>query len=218
MITYPTPSQDANTIAKFIINILIKHAYLPTTLISNKGSAFLSQVIKEVAGVLGINLKHATTKHAQTIRLLERSYASIKEALKIKTGERRSLWHKYVSIVFLTYDTSYHTSIGCEPSKVFHCRVPYKILDLKLGLRPQQAPFPTSQIAQDILDQTQMIHRDVRRKAMQAYIKHKAYYDKKANASKLQEADYVYALQPKADHQGSKFFFHGISVHWPLHC
>ena len=42
---------------------------------------------------------------------------------------------------------------------------------------------------------------------MQAYIKYKAYYDKKANASKLKEADYVYILQPKADHQGSKIPF-----------
>ena len=42
---------------------------------------------------------------------------------------------------------------------------------------------------------------------MQAYIKYKAYYDQKANASKLKEADYVYILQPKADHQGSKIPF-----------
>ena len=49
-----------------------------------------------------------------------------------------------------------------------------------------------------------MIHQDVRKNALQAYIKYKAYYDKKANASKLKEADYVYVLQPKADHQGSK--------------
>ena len=42
---------------------------------------------------------------------------------------------------------------------------------------------------------------------MQAYIKYKAYYDKKANVSKLKEADYVYILQSKADHQGSKIPF-----------
>ena len=77
-------------------------------------------------------------------------------------------------------------------------------MDLKLGIRPQQQPIPTSQIAQDVLDQTEMIHQDVRKNAMQAYIKYKAYYDKKANASKLKEAEYVYVLQPKADHQGSK--------------
>ena len=89
LFAYPTANQDAKTMAKVLINIMTKHAYLPTTLISDKGTAFMSQVIKEVTGVLGITLKYATTKHAQTIGLLERSHASIKQALKIETGERR---------------------------------------------------------------------------------------------------------------------------------
>ena len=207
LFAYPTSNQDANTIAKVLINIMTKHAYLPTILISDKGTAFMSHVFKEVAGVLGITLKHATTKQAQSIGLLERSHMSIKQALKIETGERRSFWQKYVSIAVLHYNTSYHKSIGCEPSRVFHGRIPYNILDLKLGIRHQQQPILTSQIAQDVLDQTEMIHQDVRKNTMQAYIKYKAYYDKKANASKLKETDYVYILQPKADHQGSKISF-----------
>ena len=202
-----TSNQDSKTFAKVLINIITKHAYLPTKLISDKGTAFMSHVIKDVAGVLGITLKHATTKHAQTIGLLEQPHTSIKQALKIETGERRSLWHKYVSIAVLNYNTSYHTSIGCEPSRVFHGRIPYNILDIKLGLCPQNQPIPTLQIAQDILHQTEMIHQDVRKNAMQAFIKYKAYYDKKANASELKESDYVYVLQPKADHQGSKIPF-----------
>ena len=207
LFAYPTSNQDAKTIAKVLINIMTKHAYLPTTLISDKGTVFMSHVIKEVAGVLGITLKHATTKHAQTIGLLERSHASIKQGMKIETGERRSLWLKYVKIAVLNYNTSYHTSIGCEPSRVFHGRIPYNVLDLKLGIRTQQQPIPTWQIAQDVLDQSEMIHQDVGKNTMQAYIKYKAYYDKKANASKLKEADYVYVLQPKADDQGSKIPF-----------
>ena len=112
----------------------------------------MSQVIKEVTGVLGITLKQATTKHAQTVGLVERSDASIKQALKIETGERRSLWHKYINIAVLIYNTSYHTSIGCEPSRVFHGRNPYNLLDIKLGVRPQQQPIRTSQIAQEVLE------------------------------------------------------------------
>ena len=76
-------------------------------------------------------------------------------------------------------------------------------MDLKLRIRPQQQPIPTSQIAQEVLEQTEMIQQDVRKNTMQAFNKYQASYDKKANASKLQEADYVYILQPKADHQGS---------------
>ena len=113
LFAYPTSNQDAKTVTPVLINVMSKHAYLPTTLISDKGTAFTSNVIKEVAGVLGITLKHATNKHAQTIGLLQQSHASIKQALKIETGERRSLWHKYVSIAVLNYNTSYHASIGC---------------------------------------------------------------------------------------------------------
>ena len=180
----PTSNQDAKTVAQVLINIMTKHAYLPTTLISDKGTAFTSHVIKEVAGVLGITLKHATTKHAQTIGLLERSNASIKQSLKIETGERRSLWHKYVSIAVLNNNTSYHSSIGCEPSRVFHGRIPYNILDLKMGIRPQKNPSPFSEIAQDVLEQTEVIFQDVRRNAVQAYIKYKAYYSKKSQCLK----------------------------------
>ena len=153
---------------------MTKHAYLPTTLISDKGTAFTSHVNKEVAGALGITLKHATTKHAQTIRLLERSHASIKQSLKIETGERRSLWLKYVSIAVLNYNTSYHASIGCEPRRVFHGRNPYNILDIRMVIRPQKIPSPDSQIAQDVLEQTEIIFQDVRKNVMQAYIKDKA--------------------------------------------
>ena len=167
----------------------------------------MSHVIKEVAGVLGIILKHATTKHAQTIGLLERSHASIKQALKFETGEWRSLWHKHINIAILNCNTSYHPSIGCESSRVFRGRILYNVLDLKLGFCAQQQPIPTSQIAQEFLEQTEMIHQDVRKNIMQAYIEYEAYYDKKANASKLKEADYVCILQPKADHQGSKIPF-----------
>ena len=204
LFAYPTSNQDVKTIAKVLINIMTKHAYLPTTLISDKGTAFLSHVLKEVAGVLGITLKHATKKHARTIGLLKRSDASIKQAMEIEKGEWRSLWHKCVNTAVPNYNASYHTSIGCEPSRVIHGRIPYNILDLKLGIRLQQQPIPTSLRAQEVLEQTKLIHQDVRKNAMQAYIEYKAYYDKKANTSKIKEADYVYVLQPKADHQGSK--------------
>ena len=167
LFAYPTSNRDAMTVAKVIINIMTKHAYLPTTLISDKGTAFRSNVIKEVAGVLGITLKHATTKHAQIFGLLERSHASIKQSLKIETGERRSLWHKYVSIVVLKYNTSYHASIGCEPSRVLHGRNPYNIFDSKMSIRPQKTPSPDSQIAQDVLEQTEIIFQEVRKIAMQ---------------------------------------------------
>ena len=123
LFAYPTSSQDAKMITRVIINFMTRHAYLPTTIISDRGSVFMSQVIKQVAEVLGITLQHATTKHAQTIGMLERTHASLKKTFKIETGERRSMWHKYVNIAILNYNTSYQRSIGYGPSRIFHGRL-----------------------------------------------------------------------------------------------
>ena len=147
-----------------------------------------------MAGVLGITPKQAITKHAQTIGLLERCHASFKQSMKLEAGERRSLWHKYVSIAVLNYNTSYHSSIGCEPSRMLHGCIPYINPDMKMGIRPQKKPSPDSEIAQDVLEQTEMIFQEVRRNATQAYIKNKAFYHKKSNASKLKRSDYVYII------------------------
>ena len=53
-----------------------------------------------------------------------------------------------------------------------------------MGISPQQQPIPTSQIAQDVFDQTEMIYRGVRKNSLQAYIKYDAYYDKKTLSKK----------------------------------
>ena len=43
LFAYPTSSQGAKTVAKVIIINMIKHAYLPTTIISDKGSVFVPE-------------------------------------------------------------------------------------------------------------------------------------------------------------------------------
>ena len=57
-----------------------------------------------------------------------------------------------------------------------------------MSIRPQEIPPPDSQIAQDVLEQTETFFQDVRKNTMQAYIKYKAYYDRKTNASKLKKS------------------------------
>ena len=81
------------------------------------------------------------------------------------------------------------------------------VLDLKTGLCLQKSSRVKSQVAQNILEQTEIISQELRKNSLEAYIKYNAYYDKKASVSKLKERDYVYVLQTKAGHQGSKILF-----------
>ena len=201
---YPASNPTAENTAKVIKDIMTRHAYLPTLIITDKGSVFVSQVIHEVAEILGINLKHATTKHAPTIGVLERAHATIKTFLKMASSEYRKQWHKYLPIAILNYNTTYISSIDCEPSRVFHRRVPHNFLDHKLGLRFNPNIAPTTDFAEKLPRRTKILYDKTKKNVMQSYIKYKRYYDKKAKASPLKEKDYCSILQPKADHQGSK--------------
>ena len=44
-----------------------------------------------------------------------------------------------------------------------------------MGIRPQKVQTRDPKYAQDVIEQTEMIHQEVRKNAMQAYIKYKAF-------------------------------------------
>ena len=112
LVAYPLVEATASNTAKILIDIMTKHIYLPTTLITDKGTAFTSKIIAEITEILGVTLKSATTKHPQTIGKLERTHASLKINLKMAPGEYRRQWHKYLPLAVLNYNTTYHSSIG----------------------------------------------------------------------------------------------------------
>ena len=53
---------------------------------------------------------------------------------------------------------------------------------------------------------------------MQSYLKYKAYYDRKANASPLQVDDHCFILNPKADTQATKIPFREFQWIGPYKC
>ena len=204
LFAYPLIEATATNVAKVIIDNMTKQSYLPTTLITDKGSAFTSTIIAEITQILGITLKCATTKHPQTIGKLERTHASLKTNLKMASGEYRRQWHNYLPLAVLNYNTTYHSSIGCEPSKVFHGRIPFNVLDHKLGNNPNKNFLPTTEFAEEVQQRTQILIDQTKKNIMQSYLKYKDYYDRKAKTAPLKEKDYCFVLQPKADNQASK--------------
>ena len=76
LFAYPLTTASAINVAKALIDIMTKHAYLPTTLITDKGTAFTSTIIAEIT---------------QT-----RTLASLKTNLKMACGEYRRQWHRYL--------------------------------------------------------------------------------------------------------------------------
>ena len=202
LFAYPTTRITAPTVARVIMDSLCKHTFLPTTIITDMGTQFNSQITREVAAVIGVELKHA-----QTIGMLERTHATVKTHLKAATGEFRNNWHKFLPLAVLHHNTTYHASLGCEPTRVFHGRIPHNILDYKLGYNPNPRYTPQSDIAEEIQRRMEILNDQTKKNILQSYLKYKAYYDRKAKAAPLTITDYCYILNPNADIQATKIPF-----------
>ena len=114
---------------------------------------------------------------------------------------------KYLPLAVLNHNTTYHASLGCEPSRVFHGRIPHNILDYKLGYNPNPRYQPQTDIAEEIHKRMKILLDQTKKNIMQSYLKYKAYYDRKAKAAPLETTDYCYILNPKADTQATKIPF-----------
>ena len=127
LIAYPLTDASGINVAKFVIGVLAKHAYLPTTMNTDKGTVFTSTIFAENTKILGITLKRSTTKHPQTSGKLQRTHVSLKTNLKLALGQFPRQWHKDLLLAVLNQNTNYHASIGGEETKVFRVRCPYNI-------------------------------------------------------------------------------------------
>ena len=77
----------------------------------------------EIMKTAGIKIDHATVKHAQTIGMVERSHQELKQILKINVSADSPQWDRYVNFAVMAHNTTYHQSLKCTPSEVFHGRI-----------------------------------------------------------------------------------------------
>ena len=125
------------------------------------------------------------------------------------------MWHNYVNITILNHKT-YHAGYGCEPSRVFHWRLPYNVhvLDLTMGIGLKKPSISISQIVQSLTKSNRFYEMHAEMQCEPASNTMPT-MTKKAKASKLKECDYVYVLQPKAAHQGCKILVKDFRWIWP---
>ena len=76
-------------------------------------------------------------------------------------------------------------------------------------------PADGSQIAQDVLEQMEMIFHNVSKNVMQAHIKNKAYSDKKTNALKLKQ-HIMFCLTAEKISSTKQFSLSRFSLDWTL--
>ena len=121
---FPTLEQTTLTIAKLLVEQVISRHGVPVELLSDRGSAFLSHLMKEVCQLLGIHRVNTTAYHPQTDGLVERFNRTLIDMLAKRVERNGNDWDTQLPYVLFAYRASLQESTGESPFFLMHGRDP----------------------------------------------------------------------------------------------
>ena len=106
MEAYPIPNQEAETVAKKLVDEFICRFSIPKQLHSDQGCQFESQLVTQVCKLLHIAKSRTTPYHPQSDGLIERFNRTLIQLLATCTEEHPFHWEKYQSAWHITQASS----------------------------------------------------------------------------------------------------------------
>ena len=129
--------------------------------------------------------------------VIERSHSGLKNHLKLYDQSATNNWHKHVDSAVFVHNTSFHRTIGCTPSLLFHGRQPRTASDLRFQNKELKKMTTLYDFTTQIQDDLNERFSEVRDSTLRAYYQYRQYYDRKAAAHPLKKLSFCLLLNPK---------------------
>ena len=122
VITIPMVDQKASTIASHFANKIISRYGAPESVLTDRGTNFLSQFVSNLCKLFQIKQMRTTAYHPQTDGLVERFNRTLCDMLACYVTETPEEWDVYLPFVTLAYNTSKQDSLQNNPFYLFYGR------------------------------------------------------------------------------------------------
>ena len=121
---FPVPDQSAATIAKLLVEEIVNRHGVPSEVLSDRGRAFLSGLMKEVETLLGFHKVNTSAYHPQTDGLVEQFNRTLTSMLAKKTEKEGRNWDQHLPYVLFAYRASQQQSTRESPFFLLYGRDP----------------------------------------------------------------------------------------------
>ena len=98
----PLKRIDTETVAGALVDIYSRLG-VPEEILSDQGTKFISDCMKEVCRLLGVTQPTTTPYHPMCNGLLERFNGTLKKMLKRLCSEKPKQWHRYINALLFAY-------------------------------------------------------------------------------------------------------------------
>ena len=133
---FSTPDQSALTIAKLLVEHIISRHGVPRELLSDRGAAFLSRLLKEVCVLMGIKKANTTAYHPQTDGLVERFNQTLTDMLAKTVEQDGKNWDVRLPYVLFAHRTSPQESTKESPFYLLYGRDPQLPTGIDMSCTP----------------------------------------------------------------------------------
>ena len=192
------PSIETERVAEALLNIFSRVG-IPKEMLTDLGSNFVSDLMKEVCRLLSIKKLTTTPYHAMCNGLVERFNGTLKLMLKRLCQDKPKSWDKYLNPVLFAYREIPQESLGFSPFELMYgrpVRGPMVILKELMVNQPDNEVKNTYQYVCDLKERLETTAELARENLMKARKKQMSYYNKGAKERKLKVGDKVLILLP----------------------
>ncbi|WVZ85241.1 hypothetical protein U9M48_032188 [Paspalum notatum var. saurae] len=168
----------------YIARIVSLHG-VPQTIISDRGSPFVSRFWEQLQTALGANLIHSSAYRPQTSGQVERVNQILEDMLRACALTYSTKWDECLPLAEFAYNNSYQKSLEMAPFEALYgrrCRTP-----LNWSEPSERVTFGPDLVTQ-AEEQVKFIHSNMKR----AQSRRKSYSDKRRRPLIFEKDDHVY--------------------------
>ena len=115
------PYIDTPRVAEAMVNVFSRVG-VPSEILTDQGSQFTSELIKEISRLLSIRQLTTTPYHPSCNGLVERFNGTLKQMLKRLCADRPSDWDRYLAPLLFAYRETPQVSLGFSPFELIYGR------------------------------------------------------------------------------------------------
>lgn len=110
----------AMTIAQLFLDNIVKLHGLPTTIVTDRDTIFVSNFWRELFKLYKVNIALSKAYNPQSDGHRERVNQCLEMYLRCSVHDTPKTWKSWLSLAELWYNSSFHSSIGCSPFKALY--------------------------------------------------------------------------------------------------
>ena len=197
---YPLPNQEANTIARVLVEQFICRYGVPKELHSDQGRNFESNLMMEVCKLLGVKKTRTCPYHPRGDGFVERFNRTLTTMLTTMLDPERNQkdWDERVPYAMLAYRSAVQESTGESPSMMMLGRETTLPVDISIS-RPTEEETENKDYACELRERLHDTHEAAREKLKLATNRQAQNYDRNTLLTSFEVGEWVwlYGVQRK---------------------